>query len=1396
MPRRIAHSRLPFALVVLLTLTSHRAVAGGIGVSQPAEPESASVFGNHSAIWNIYRTPAVRNALGHRDLEFLWSPTYNALGKPIVSAGDTAENDLDRYGKTICETHHNPFGFGLSDIQLVYNYLNFAGAAYSTIPSLPGFICAIPDTAFPELGGIRHIYGTPDKDHIDTYLYYPTLDTGGSNYGKTPSDFLSANEDTSTGHTLDTLDVLHWNSVQVPGPDTSQVGKTGASAWTRPDTLQNWGFDHEFQHAFNFARGQARVSTEMFSSAAEALGGELPEPVYADVPYTWSLTMNYPPGNYQAWRSFTAYLAYNFRGTDTTQAGISDDLLWRWARIGDHTLRGLALALNDSVCAECATKSYFAGLDDNGRLQALIHNWRIANYVNNDTLGEHQYGFPPQFGFVPSRDIGAWQNVDGLASDDSISIPPDTTLSSTTREVSITDTRYTKTTGGVVALAPMALQMFGAEYWVIHADSTLSSGTRDLVVDVSPDAALGGSFHHNPPNDVGGHNCWSFDFSDGRLMATIVGYSGPTDSLTLPNYLWRHPEYAKLATAVRSVVVDSLSGAVTAVLPNFGSTYEAALVVITLNDGPTGTASGTINYAGAQVLPYRLSLAVRKAPYDSLSPRLVEASSGESDDFATWAPAGDKLGFQSTIGSISPYEQIYTKGFDGLPAARLVTPVQDFDQEFPDWSPRGDFVAFSQDSGGGQCDVWTFRVGVANSAQRLTWHRGHADWPAFSPNGQQIAYMQQNAGSDSLNHTWQVRKMNLDGSGDVLVGWVGTQTLPRALRWSPDGAWLYYTVNDSLIAMSVASGSRALRYAALQSPSTSFDLPLGAGPIVFEQPGEADACDDPFQTFVRIATCDTARHDIRARFYQHSAQMHNPRWSFDNTHVAYGSDQDSPGDVDLFVAQATYDHAPQFVGLQDQSFAACQAFTLGLQATDADGDPISYQMVDAPGGTLTGSTYHWAFPVVGTYFVVFRAKDPYGGVANQVVRFDVFDDGSCYGGMMAGGGDAGGGFSMKRTGSTSLQTSKAAASPVENSLLNGAASGVSTRDCYRLQTSPVVGSGNCALFLRQRGRSGSALNGARLTAVDHPVGTSVWMDQGEVLCGTRVPPVSATSAGRDVTAQVSGGDMLSLAAGQLVTVALGDSGRPSPVVIEARGQSGDPDASGLLVAIPDNEGGWRAVRHCWARQQFDELAIDSLAASSVRVTAVSAADIRFIGRVAVSGGTPVVQAATLLHAVRGDDDVAASIGSTDSSAVMLAGGDSLALTFASPASSDSLVRDWFLTVVAAPLSANQVSQARLRGSQRNLPRVFALRQNQPNPFSALTHINFELPVGSPVVIEVFDAQGRHVRKLTSGSFAAGYHVADWDHRSDAGDLVRPGVYLYRMRAGRFRAQRKMILLPR
>jgi hypothetical protein len=59
----------------------------------------------------------------------------------------------------------------------------------------------------------------------------------------------------------------------------------------------------------------------------------------------------------------------------------------------------------------------------------------------------------------------------------------------------------------------------------------------------------------------------------------------------------------------------------------------------------------------------------------------------------------------------------------------------------------------------------------------------------------------------------------------------------------------------------------------------------------------------------------------------------------------------------------------------------------------------------------------------------------------------------------------------------------------------------------------------------------------------------------------------------------------------------------------------------------------------------------------------------------------------------------------------------------------------------------------------------------------------------------FDLQGWRVKVVVNHYYAPGYEAVQWDHRDESGAGTRAGVYLYRLTAGPFRAEKKMVLLP-
>ena len=96
-----------------------------------------------------------------------------------------------------------------------------------------------------------------------------------------------------------------------------------------------------------------------------------------------------------------------------------------------------------------------------------------------------------------------------------------------------------------------------------------------------------------------------------------------------------------------------------------------------------------------------------------------------------------------------------------------------------------------------------------------------------------------------------------------------------------------------------------------------------------------------------------------------------------------------------------------------------------------------------------------------------------------------------------------------------------------------------------------------------------------------------------------------------------------------------------------------------------------------------------------------------------------------------------------------------------------------------------------------LPTRVLLHQNSPNPFRGAdraTMIRFELPVVTPVKLQVFDVSGRLVRTLSDQTFEPGPHSLEWDGRDGRGARVDSGVYFYVLSTDRKELARQMLLM--
>jgi len=102
--------------------------------------------------------------------------------------------------------------------------------------------------------------------------------------------------------------------------------------------------------------------------------------------------------------------------------------------------------------------------------------------------------------------------------------------------------------------------------------------------------------------------------------------------------------------------------------------------------------------------------------------------------------------------------------------------------------------------------------------------------------------------------------------------------------------------------------------------------------------------------------------------------------------------------------------------------------------------------------------------------------------------------------------------------------------------------------------------------------------------------------------------------------------------------------------------------------------------------------------------------------------------------------------------------------------------------------------AGVRASDLELPVEFQLFQNYPNPFNPATTIEFQIPVSGVVSIQIFNILGQQVRSLVNSRFSAGRHTVIWDGRNNQGSFLASGIYLYQIRADKYTAVKKLILL--
>lgn len=100
---------------------------------------------------------------------------------------------------------------------------------------------------------------------------------------------------------------------------------------------------------------------------------------------------------------------------------------------------------------------------------------------------------------------------------------------------------------------------------------------------------------------------------------------------------------------------------------------------------------------------------------------------------------------------------------------------------------------------------------------------------------------------------------------------------------------------------------------------------------------------------------------------------------------------------------------------------------------------------------------------------------------------------------------------------------------------------------------------------------------------------------------------------------------------------------------------------------------------------------------------------------------------------------------------------------------------------------NQISSI----ADRTVP---ALQQNQPNPFTHSTRIEYHLSGANQVILKIYNILGQEIKTLVNEIQNEGIYAVEWDGTDWQGSEVAGGIYFIRLHTGDQVQTRRIILL--
>ncbi len=165
------------------------------------------------------------------------------------------------------------------------------------------------------------------------------------------------------------------------------------------------------------------------------------------------------------------------------------------------------------------------------------------------------------------------------------------------------------------------------------------------------------------------------------------------------------------------------------------------------------------------------------------------------DALADWSPTGDNIAFVSTRARVvrSPgwtFEWIWIQPYPSGPARRLTSPGY-LDEQCPDWSPDGNYIAYHSWPSAHTYDVDIFVAPVAGGPPKNVTNSYNVQEfdPSWSPDGLYIAYDRLDPGENPPNTDVYI----IPAAGGSPTRITTNPAIDYAPAWSPDGSRIAFT---------------------------------------------------------------------------------------------------------------------------------------------------------------------------------------------------------------------------------------------------------------------------------------------------------------------------------------------------------------------------------------------------------------------------------------------------------------------------------------------------------------------------------------------------------------------------------------------------------------------------